>query len=189
MCPMTDTHEALTQAMRCLSIDPSGLNSAGAKVGVARWQGARLVDAFTLRPIGQSGTWRRWRNGKAEKASTAQARHVAFGDLVRACDHVAIEAAHVLRFPAATIALARTIGYVEALCDRHGAKLHVVTPAEWRRVAKDCYGGAWPTGGEAAKQRAIDLVRARFGFLADEHSAEAVLVGVWLHAAILGHAP
>lgn len=156
--------------------------------GVALWDGLRLVEAFTVRPMGSKGQWAMWSHGV--KIQTHERRWSAWGVALTGPGHAM---ARRVILPAehggmrnSDRALGRACGYIEAVCDYIGAVSSEIELSTWRRaiveeMAERGTPITWPPG--ETKAVAIAVARQLYpqlGADVTDDEAEAVLIG---HAA------
>lgn len=148
--------------------------------GVALWRGPDLLEAFTLRPMGVSGQWARWKEGK--KLYSEPSRRDAWASACRAPTALVLaveRGAH----RNADRALGRATGYLEAVADWRRMAYADVELMTWRRAIAEVMEArgtpiTWPAG--ESKTVAIAAARALYpalGAAVTDDEAEAVLIG------------
>lgn len=153
------------------------------KSGVARWDGTRLVEVYTLRPMGSKGQWARWSH--SVKIATESSRFMAWSSATSRCGRI-IVATERGAMRGADRALGRAVGYLEAIADQYGVPLLDVELSTWRRAIADEMAErgspiTWPAGEtKAVATAAARALYPQLGAGVTDDEAEAVLIG---HAA------
>lgn len=174
-------------------------DTAKNRMGVAVFLDGSLVSLGELRPVGSGPrhAWWEWsaatvaspptKKGGAHRAPAHAGleRRESFASLREAllavldgADVVVIESSWVGARPSAGLSGARMAGSIEVLASAT-AKLHFVTPGDWRKAVGTILSSPFPGDREAAKAKAVALGLQLVGRDTTDNEAEALLIGLW----------
>lgn len=156
-------------------------DTAKNRMGVAVFLDGSLVSLGELRPVGSGPrhAWWVWIQGKGlVRGEVFPSLREALLLILGGADMVVIESSWVGARPSAGLSGARMAGSIEVLAPAT-AKLHFVTPGDWRKAVGTILSSPFPGDREAAKAKAVALGLQLVGRETTDNEAEALLIGLW----------
>jgi hypothetical protein len=152
-----------------VSIDPA----YSGPTGYCEWHGDKPKAWGVVKPCGNKGAW--WVGGCKMESEVA-----AFDCVIAGNAEVVVEVGRG-SFRNADIPLGKRLGYIKALCDFGGKAYNEIALSEWRRILREQTGYSWPTGTDAKKALARQIVMQAYEIECGADEADAICVGMaWI---------